>query len=82
MREQTQKITAETLLITAKYDQIVPHVYSEDLSCLIPKAMKAEIHSGHLSFLEKPLDLASAMLSFLANTKSGTAGSFNTTKSS
>ena len=39
---------------------------------IFPSAMKAEIHSGHLCFLEKPLDLASAMLSFLANTKSGT----------
>jgi len=32
---------------------------------LIPTAKRAEIHSGHLSFLEKPADLASAMLTFL-----------------
>jgi 3-oxoadipate enol-lactonase len=64
VREQARKISAQTLLITAKYDQIVPPVYSEDLSCLIPGAKRFEIHSGHLSFLEKPFDLASALLRF------------------
>jgi 3-oxoadipate enol-lactonase len=63
VREQARKISAKTLLITAKYDQIVPPVYSEDLSVLIPGAKRFEIHSGHLSFLEKPLELASALLS-------------------
>jgi len=31
----------------------------------IPAAKSARIPSGHLSFLEKPIDLASAMLAFL-----------------
>ena len=64
VREQARKISAATLLITAKFDQIVPDVYSEELTYLIPRAKRFEIHSGHLSFLEKPFDLASALLRF------------------
>ena len=64
VREQAQKIKAPTLLIISKQDQIVPPAYTEDLASLIPKSKKVEISSGHLSFLEKPLDLASALLSF------------------
>ena len=48
-----------------KYDQIVPLFYTQALADLIPTAKRAEIPSGHLSFLEKPVDLASAMLTFL-----------------
>jgi pimeloyl-ACP methyl ester carboxylesterase len=51
--------------ITAKYDQIVPPFYTQELTDLIFRAKSAEIPSGHLSFLEKPGDLASAMLTFL-----------------
>ncbi|HMI51913.1 MAG TPA: alpha/beta hydrolase [Candidatus Saccharimonadales bacterium] len=65
VREQAKKITAPTLSITGKYDQIVPPSYTQELADLIPTAKKAEIPAGHLSFLEKPVDLASAMLTFL-----------------
>jgi len=65
VREQAKKIKAPTLSITGKYDQIVPTFYTHELADLIPAAKKAEIPSGHLSFLEKPVDLASAMLAFL-----------------
>ena len=65
VREQARKITAPTLSITGKYDQIVPPCYTQELADLIPSAKRAEIPSGHLSFLEKPVDLASAMLAFL-----------------
>jgi pimeloyl-ACP methyl ester carboxylesterase len=65
VREQVKKIKAPTLLITGKYDEIVPPSYTEELADLIPTAKRAEIPSGHLSFLEKPVDLASAMLTFL-----------------
>ena len=65
VREQAKKIKAPTLSIAGKYDQIVPSFYTQELADLIPTAKKAEIHSGHLSFLEKPADLASAMLTFL-----------------
>ena len=58
-------IKAPTLSITGKYDQIVPTFYTQELADLIPSAKRAEIPSGHLSFLEKPVDLASAMLTFL-----------------
>jgi 3-oxoadipate enol-lactonase len=64
VREQARKISAETLLIAAKYDQVVPSVYSEELANLIPGSKRLEIHSGHLSFLEKPLELTSALLGF------------------
>jgi 3-oxoadipate enol-lactonase len=65
VREQAKKTKAPTLSITGKYDQIVPPFYSQELADLIPATKRAEIPSGHLSFLEKPVDLASAMLTFL-----------------
>ena len=65
VREQAKKVKAPTLSIAGKYDQIVPPSYTQDLADLILPAKRAEIPSGHLSFLEKPADLASAMLTFL-----------------
>jgi len=65
VREQAKKIKAPTLSITGKYDQIVPPFYTHELTDLIPTTKRGEIPSGHLSFLEKPVDLASAMLAFL-----------------
>jgi 3-oxoadipate enol-lactonase len=65
VREQAKKVKAPTLSIAGKYDQIVPPPYTQDLEDLILTAKRAEIPSGHLSFLEKPADLASAMLTFL-----------------
>jgi 3-oxoadipate enol-lactonase len=65
VRERAKKIKARTLSITGKYDQIVPPLYSQELADSIPTAKRTTIPSGHLSFLEKPVDLASAMLTFL-----------------
>ena len=65
VREQAQKIKAPTLSIAGKYDQIVPTFYTQELADLILTAQRDEIPSGHLSFLEKPVGLASAMLTFL-----------------
>jgi 3-oxoadipate enol-lactonase len=65
VREQAKKIKAPTLSITGKYDQIVPPCYTEELADLIPSAKRVEIPSGHLSFVEKPIDLASAISTFL-----------------
>jgi 3-oxoadipate enol-lactonase len=61
VREYAARIKAPTLLITAKHDQIVPPAYSENL---VPDAKTLELESGHLIFLEKPVELASAILSF------------------
>ena len=61
VREYTTRIKAPTLLFTAKHDQIVPPAYSENL---ILDAKTLELNSGHLIFLEKPVELASAILSF------------------
>ncbi|WP_433969102.1 hypothetical protein [Tunturiibacter gelidiferens] len=61
VREYAARIKAPTLLITAKHDQIVPPPYSEHL---VPDAKTLELNSGHLIFLEKPVDLAFAILSF------------------
>lgn len=69
VREQARKVSAATLVITAKQDQIVPPVYSEELSNLIPGAKRVELNSGHLSFLEKPVDLASVFLDFFEGRK-------------
>ena len=65
VREQARKIKTPTLSITGKYDQIVPAFYTQELADLIPAAKTTEIPSGQLSFLEKPVDLASARLAFL-----------------
>jgi 3-oxoadipate enol-lactonase len=65
VREHAKKIKAPTLSIAGKYDQIVPPFYTQELADLIPTAKRAEIPAGHLSFLEKPVDLAAAMLTFL-----------------
>jgi 3-oxoadipate enol-lactonase len=61
VREYAAGIKTPTLLITAKHDQIVPPAYSENL---VPDAKTLELDSGHLIFLEKPVELASAILSF------------------
>ena len=61
VREQAAKIKTRTLLVTARHDQIVPPAYSENL---VPDAKTLELNSGHLIFLEKPVELASAILSF------------------
>ena len=61
VREYAARIKTPTLLITAKHDQIVPPAYSENL---VPDAKTIQLDSGHLIFLEKPVDLASAILSF------------------
>ena len=61
VREYAKRIKIPALLITAIHDQIVPQAYSENL---IPGAKTIELNSGHLIFLEKPVELASAILSF------------------
>jgi 3-oxoadipate enol-lactonase len=61
VREYARRIKSPALLITAMHDQIVPPAYSQNL---IPGAKTIEINSGHLIFLEKPVELASAILAF------------------
>lgn len=55
VRGHAKGIEVSALVITAKHDQIVPPDYSHELAGLIPHASKAELDSGHLTFLEKPL---------------------------
>lgn len=71
VREHAKSIKVPTLVITAKHDQIVPPDYSRELADLIPHASKAELDSGHLTFLEKPLDLATAILRFCNTPEEG-----------
>ena len=59
------KIAAPTLLITAKHDRIVPEFYSQQLARLAVGVQRAEIDSGHLSFLEQPATLATKISSFV-----------------
>jgi 3-oxoadipate enol-lactonase len=61
VRKYAARIKTPTLVITAKHDQIVPPAYSENL---VPDAKTLELNSGYLIFLEKPVELASAILSF------------------
>jgi 3-oxoadipate enol-lactonase len=68
VRDYAARIKTPTLLITAKHDQIVPPAYSKNL---VPDARSIELDSGHLIFLEKPVDLASAILSFCQSQAGG-----------
>ena len=65
VREQARSIKVPTLVVTAKHDQIVPPEYSYEMAGLIPHATTAEVDAGHLTFLERPLDLANVILRFL-----------------
>ncbi len=64
VRQSALRISAPTLLITAKYDEIVPKHCSYRLADLIPNVRRIEIDSGHLSFLEQPIQLASMISAF------------------
>jgi 3-oxoadipate enol-lactonase len=61
VRKYAARSKTPTLLITAKRDQIVPAAYSENL---VADEKTLELNSGHLIFLEKLVELASAILSF------------------
>jgi 3-oxoadipate enol-lactonase len=71
VREQAKSIKVPTLMITATHDQIVPPDYSQELAGLIPGASRVELDSGHLLFLEKPLDLATSILAFYGTPQEG-----------
>lgn len=64
IRDAATRIKAPVLVITAKHDEIIPPGYSEDLVRLIPHASRSELDSGHLTFLERPKELATALLDF------------------
>jgi len=65
LRDHIRRIAAPTLLITAKHDRIVPGFYSQQLARLAVGVQRAEIDSGHLSFLEQPAPLATTISSFV-----------------
>ena len=65
LRGHTRKISAPTLLITATHDRIVPEFYSQQLARLTVGVQRAEIDSGHLSFLEQATPLATTISSFV-----------------
>lgn len=64
IRDTATRVKVPALVITAKYDEIIPPAYSEDLARLIPQASRSELDSGHLTFLERPGELATALLEF------------------
>lgn len=64
IREVAARVKAPTLVITAKHDQIVPPDYSEELARLIPQASGCQLDCGHLAFMERPVELATALLDF------------------
>jgi pimeloyl-ACP methyl ester carboxylesterase len=65
VRDHVHKIAAPTLLVTAKHDRIVPEFYSQQLARLAVRVQRAEIDSGHLSFLEHPATLATTISTFV-----------------
>jgi pimeloyl-ACP methyl ester carboxylesterase len=65
VRDHIRRIAAPTLLITAKHDRIVPEFYSQQLAGLLVGVRRAEIDSGHLSFLEQAAPLATTISSFV-----------------
>ena len=72
VREYARRIKSPALLLTATHDQIVPPAYSENL---IPGAKTIELDSGHLIFIEKPVELASAILAFCNGKQAPSQGS-------
>jgi len=65
VRDHIRRIAAPTLLITAKHDRIVPEFYSQQLTRLPVGVRRAEIDSGHLSFLEQAAPLATVISNFV-----------------
>ena len=65
VQDHIRRIAAPTLLITAKHDRIVPEFYSQQLARLAVGVQRAEIDSGHLSFLEQAAPLATTISSFV-----------------
>ncbi|AXC10308.1 hypothetical protein ACPOL_0955 [Acidisarcina polymorpha] len=65
IREHAKKIAVPSLSISGKHDRIVPGFYSEQLAELTHGSQHVEIDSGHLSFLEQPVQLATAIVRFL-----------------
>lgn len=64
IRDAATRIKAPTLIISTRQDQIVPPSYSDALASLIPHANRYELECGHLAFLERPNELATALLEF------------------
>jgi 3-oxoadipate enol-lactonase len=71
VRDYAAAIRVPALLITGKHDQMVPPAYSENL---VPGAKTVELDSGHLIFMEKPVELASAILSFCQSQAAAVSG--------
>ena len=64
--EELVQIQIPALVIVGKEDQPLPPAYSKELSARLPDAKLVVIErSGHLSTLEQPEAVTSAMLSFL-----------------
>ncbi len=72
VRKYARAIKSPALLITATNDQVVPPAYSENL---IPGAKTIELDSGHLMFIEKPVELGSAIIAFCNGKQAPSQGS-------
>jgi 3-oxoadipate enol-lactonase len=61
VRDQSKKVTKPALIITARHDLIVPPYASLKL---LKHAERMELDCGHLSFLERPVELTHTIQSF------------------
>jgi pimeloyl-ACP methyl ester carboxylesterase len=65
IRAAVRTITAPTLVISGKYDFLVPGYQTRLLHELIPHSEYVELEAGHAAFLEQPDDLVELVRAFL-----------------
>lgn len=66
LREQTAAIVAPTLLVWGSRDRVVPLRLAEEWQRLLPAARLVVLEgAGHLPMVERPRELAEALLEFL-----------------
>ena len=62
VRDQARRIAKPTLVIGCTHDHMVPPAHARELADLIPGARYLQIETGHLGTLERPDQIAQAVL--------------------
>ncbi|WP_044560463.1 alpha/beta fold hydrolase [Azospirillum sp. B4] len=65
VRDQARRITKPAFIIGCTHDQMVPPAHARGLVDMIPNARYLEIDTGHLATLERPAEIAGAILDFV-----------------
>jgi pimeloyl-ACP methyl ester carboxylesterase len=64
IRRDLPRINAPTLVVGCTLDHLIPVEHARDLHRAIPHSRYLELHSGHVVFHEKPLEVVSAIRDF------------------